>query len=64
VIVYVLTKRGTLHKAEQTEAGLQSFETDNLDSAQTTVYGDLKQVPAQLFRRWCRRCFKQEGPNG
>lgn len=57
--VYILTKRGTLHKAEQTASGRQSFEACNLDDAQTTVYGALAQVPAQAIKRMCARCFRR-----
>ena len=60
--VYVLSKRGTLHKAEQTAAGLQSFEQDNLDQAQVTVFDSIFAVPVQAIKRMCARCFRGRQP--
>lgn len=56
--VYLLTSRGTIHKAIQTADGERmTFEGDNLDVAKVTVYDDLAQVPSDKTKKLCRRCF-------
>ena len=56
-MVYLLSRRGTLHKVIQSEAGIQTFEADNIDSAQGTVYQALSDVDPRQIKRMCRRCF-------
>ena len=57
--VYLLTKRGVLHKAIRDESGaVATFEGDNLDQSDGPErYGELAQVPADRIKRWCKRCF-------
>ena len=53
--VYLLTRRGVLHKGTRTEAGLQVYESDNLDAA-------IKEVEYSAeppHKRKCRRCFRE-----
>lgn len=57
--VYLLTKKGTLHKAYRDEGGnIATLEADNLDQTDgPDRYGELQQVPADRIKRWCKRCF-------
>lgn len=58
--IYLLTKRGTLHRAVQDVSGQKmSYEGDNLDVAEVDVFGELIDVPAERIKRFCRRCFPE-----
>jgi hypothetical protein len=56
-MVYLLSRKGTLHKVTKTDSGLLTFEADNIDQAKSTVYGMLSLVPAQQIKKMCARCF-------
>lgn len=58
--VYVLTSKGVLHRGEQTDAGLLTNESCNLDATSSrSIYED-RAVAERDAKRLCGRCFAAE----
>lgn len=58
--VYVLTAKGVLHRGAQTEAGLLTNESCNLDATSSrSIYED-KAIAQSDAKRLCGRCFRDE----
>lgn len=56
--IYLLTRKGVLHKAIQSEAGLMTFEADNLDATEGSIVRFLDlHVALEAAKHPCRRCF-------
>lgn len=58
-VVYLLTRRGTLHKATQIDGGdLMTSEGDNADQMKGAVLYQDEAVARLETRRECKRCFR------
>ncbi len=56
-MIYLLSGRGTLHKATRTAGGNLTYEADNLDVADVKTYEALSEIDPRQIKRMCRRCF-------
>ena len=56
--IYLLSRKGVLHKGEQSEGGVMTLEADNIDATLGRVarFADLH-TALNAARRPCRRCF-------
>jgi hypothetical protein len=60
--IYLVTARGTVHKAIQGDTQLLTDERDNIDDAKVARYTEWNAAKAAA-KRWCRHCFAT-GPVG
>lgn len=56
--VYVLTSKGVLHRGVQTEGGLLTNESCNLDATSSRSLYEDEAVARRDAKRACRRCFR------